>query len=281
VDRVANDSGAGETTGGLGPLAKALGIGLVEVDGRPATADDLVWRAVRNDGHFTAAQVRGGRVRGLGVHLERLTAASREVWGEVLDPGLVRERVRHALASSGTRDAALRVYVHRPAGALSLMVTLAAPGAVGDVPLRVRSVPYVRPFPHLKHLGGFGQVHHGRLAAGEGYEEILLTGPGGEVAEGGVTNVLFWDGERLVLPTAPALAGTTLTLLRRGLPAAGLTPLPRPVHLADLAGFRSVFLANSRGVVPVGEIDGHPYAVDTVLLGRLRAVYEAVPWEEV
>ncbi|MHC3426283.1 aminotransferase class IV [Streptomyces sp. DT18] len=274
-----NEDGAG-VSGGLGPLARELGIELVEVDGRAATADDLLWRAVRGDGHFTAAQVRGGRVRGVGVHLERLRAASRELWGEELDPGLVRERVRHALGGRA-RDAALRVYVHRPAGALSLMVTLAAPGEVGDEPLRVRPVPYVRPFAHVKHLGGFGQTHYGRLAGREGYDEILLTGPDGEVAEGGVTNVLFWDGERLVLPTAPALAGTTLTLLEQGLPAAGLAPARRPVRLADLAGFRSVFLANSRGIVAVGEIDGHSYAVDGALLRRLRAVYEAVPWEEV
>ncbi|WP_129285804.1 aminotransferase class IV [Streptomyces sp. GZWMJZ-114] len=274
-----NEDGAG-VSGGLGPLARELGIELVEVDGRAATADDLLWRAVRGDGHFTAAQVRGGRVRGVGVHLERLRAASRELWGEELDSGLVRERVRHALGGRAC-DAALRVYVHRPAGALSLMVTLAAPGEVGDEPLRVRPVPYVRPFAHVKHLGGFGQTHYGRLAAREGYDEILLTGPDGEVAEGGVTNVLFWDGERLVLPTAPALAGTTLTLLEQGLPAAGLAPARRPVRLADLAGFRAVFLANSRGIVAVGEIDGHSYAVDGALLRRLRAVYEAVPWEEV
>ncbi|NED91885.1 aminopeptidase, partial [Streptomyces sp. SID11233] len=85
-----------------------------------------------------------------------------------------------------------------------------------------------------KHLGGFAQTQHGRLAARDGYDEILLTGPDGEVAEGGVTNVLFWDGERLVLPTAPALAGTTLTLLEQGLPGAGLAPARRPVRLADL-----------------------------------------------
>ncbi|MEU6439911.1 aminotransferase class IV [Streptomyces sp. NPDC047046] len=275
-----NQGGAGEVGGGLGPLAAELGVELVEVDGRVACADDLLWRAMRSDGHFTAAQVRGGKVRGVGVHLERLRDASRELWGDVLDTGLVRERVRHALGGRA-RDASLRVYVHRPAGALSLMVTLAAPSGVGDEPLRVRSVPYVRPFPHVKHLGGFAQTHHGRLAGREGYDEILLTGPGGEVAEGGVTNVLFWDGGELVLPTAPALAGTTLTLLEQGLPAAGLAPARRPVRLADLAGFRSVFLANSRGIVAVAEIDGHAFEVDAVLLGRLRAVYEAVPWEEV
>ncbi|WP_431033233.1 GNAT family N-acetyltransferase [Streptomyces sp. P6-2-1] len=275
-----NEDGAGTGDDGLGPLASALGIDTVEVDGRAATADDLLWRAVRSDGHFTAAQVRGGKVRGMEVHLERLCAASRELWGDVLDPALVRERVRHALGG-GARDAALRVYVHRPAGALSLMVTLAAPGGVQETPLRVRSVPYVRPFAHVKHLGGFAQAHHGRLAGRDGYDEILLTGPDGEVAEGGITNVLFGDGERLVLPTAPALAGTTLTLLERGLPAAGLALVRRPVRLTDLAGFRSVFLTNSRGIVPVAEIDEHAYEVDEPLLARLRAVYEAVPWEEV
>ncbi|WP_207939157.1 hypothetical protein [Actinomadura darangshiensis] len=45
---------------------------LIEVDGRPATAEALAHPAIVNYGHFTAMQVRSGRVRGLAAHLRRL-----------------------------------------------------------------------------------------------------------------------------------------------------------------------------------------------------------------
>jgi branched-subunit amino acid aminotransferase/4-amino-4-deoxychorismate lyase len=41
-------------------------------------------------GHFTAMQVRGGRARGLGLHLSRLEAAHHEVYGRALSGQEVR-----------------------------------------------------------------------------------------------------------------------------------------------------------------------------------------------
>jgi hypothetical protein len=49
----------------------------IEVNGGPATADQLAYPAIVNFGHFTAMQVRGGAVRGLGLHLSRLDSATR------------------------------------------------------------------------------------------------------------------------------------------------------------------------------------------------------------
>lgn len=261
-----------------GPLQRALGIQHIEVDGRPPSADDLLWRATVNDGHFTAMQVRGGRVRGLQVHLERLREGSRELWEADLDPALVRERVRHAL---GTRyvDASVRVYVHCPEGVLSVMVTVRPPQRMDRSAKRVLPVPYLRPFPEVKHLGGFGQVQHARLAAREGFGEALLTGPDGTVSEGATTNVLFHDGARIVLPSAPALAGTTLRLLEAGLPAAGSDVVREPVRLAELGRFRAVFLANSQGIAPVRTVGEREFAVDEELLALLEGVYEATPWD--
>src|SRR5688572_30054472 len=69
----------------------------IEVDGRPATVDDLAHPVLVNFGHFTSMQVRGRRVRGLRHHLDRLTAANRELFGADLDPELVRALIRRAL----------------------------------------------------------------------------------------------------------------------------------------------------------------------------------------
>ncbi len=55
-----------------------------EVDGREATAEQLRFPAFTY-GHFTAMQIRGRKVRGLALHLARLDAANRELFGVGLD----------------------------------------------------------------------------------------------------------------------------------------------------------------------------------------------------
>ena len=78
-----------------------------EINGREPSAHELAHAALVNYGHFTSMQVRGGGVRGLDLHLARLDAANRELFGESLDGELVRAWMRHA-ARAGT-DATMRV----------------------------------------------------------------------------------------------------------------------------------------------------------------------------
>jgi branched-subunit amino acid aminotransferase/4-amino-4-deoxychorismate lyase len=84
----------------------------VEVNGRTATAEQLQHPALVNYGHFTAMQIRDGRTRGLALHLDRLVAATQELFNDGVDPDLIRGHIRHALA--GVRDASVRVSVFWP-----------------------------------------------------------------------------------------------------------------------------------------------------------------------
>ena len=63
----------------------ARGVIRIEIDGRPPRIEDLQRLALENSGHFTAMQVRNGRVRGLDLHLARLHQGSRELFGVGLD----------------------------------------------------------------------------------------------------------------------------------------------------------------------------------------------------
>src|ERR1700723_2119708 len=54
---------------------------LIEIDGDVPTAAQMQARMLHGYGHFTAMQVRGGRVRGLDLHLERLSRANAELFG--------------------------------------------------------------------------------------------------------------------------------------------------------------------------------------------------------
>jgi branched-subunit amino acid aminotransferase/4-amino-4-deoxychorismate lyase len=245
----------------------------IELDGRPATLPDL-YAALTTYGHFTAAQVRGRAVRGLDVHLDRLDRANRELFGAPLPGERVRDLVRHALGDDIV-DASVRVYGYET----GVMVAVNPPGNPPAGPQRLRSVEYLRPMPHIKHVGTFGQAHHRRLVARDGYDEALLTGPGGEIAEGAICNVGFFDGTGVVWPAAPHLVGTTMRLLDRGLAARGVPVHREVVRLADVPGFRGVFVANARGVAPVTQVDDAALPVDDELMKLLGEVYESTPWD--
>ncbi|MET7644734.1 aminotransferase class IV family protein [Streptomyces sp. NPDC005426] len=261
----------------------AVPLPYAEFDGHPATEDDLRGAAFSGYGHFTAMQVRGGRVRGLGHHLERLDSANRELFAHPLDGGSVRERVRHALRGAGTADASVRVHGLRAPGpgATTLMVTVRGPARMEPGPRTLMSVPYARTAPHLKRPGDFGQTYYGDLARRAGYDDALLTLPDGSVTEGAITNIGFWDGTSVVWPQAPALRGITMTLLERQLPGAGVRSLRRAVNREGVGAYRSAFVTNSQGMAPVARIDDTAFTVDEELMERLAAAYEAAPWETV
>lgn len=252
-----------------------------EIDGRAATADRLLWPALGSPGHFTAMQVRGGATRGLGLHLARLDAASREIFDRELDGEHVRELIRHVLRDD-IPDASVRVHVHAPDGEPSVMVTVRAPGRMPGDAQALQSVPYQRPFPHIKHLGGFGQARYGDLARLAGFDDALLTGPDGTISEGAVTNIAFYDGSQIVWPDAPCLAGVTMQLLEPRLTAAGLPTRRAPVTLADLSSYAAVFVTNARGIAPVRRIDATDFAVDEKLMGTLAGLYDDdIPWDTI
>ncbi|MFF8956118.1 aminotransferase class IV [Streptomyces sp. NPDC014894] len=248
----------------------------IQINGVTATSETLVMPVLNSYGHFTAMQVRNDRVRGLGLHLERLDAATRELFGEPLDGDLVRADIRHALAAAGTSDASVRVYVYWPEDdeRATLMVTVREPFTMAPTPVRLMSVPYVRDHPHLKHLGSFGQNHVLTLAARAGYDEALLIAPDGAITEGAVTNIAFWDGEHMVWPDAPCLMGTERALLEPRLPS-----VRRRVTLADLGDYRAALITNSRGFAPVAGVDAVAYGVDAALMESVRAAHDTVAWD--
>jgi branched-subunit amino acid aminotransferase/4-amino-4-deoxychorismate lyase len=240
----------------------------IEVNGRPAAAEELF----STYGHFTAMQVRGGGVQGLANHLDRLDAANRELFGRPLDAGRVLELTRHALA--GDSDAAVRVTVRDPE---LVTVSVAPPTPPAAGPVRLRSVPYLRPFPHLKHLGGFAQTEWARRVRAEGYDDALLAGADGTIAESSVANIGFFtaDGE-IVWPEPPWLHGTAMLLIEQHRPTTR-----QPIALADVAGFHGAFLANSIGLAAIASIDDIPCLPEPGLMADLDRLFATVPWDPI
>jgi branched-subunit amino acid aminotransferase/4-amino-4-deoxychorismate lyase len=247
----------------------------IQIDGRDVNAETL-WSIASSYGHFTAMQVRGSRTRGLALHLDRLAAAN----GELFDAGLDRDRVRHLIrcALAETQDASLRVYVFDAGDEPATVVTVKPPGEV-TTPVRLQSVRYQRPDAHLKHLAT-GQGFYTRLARRNSFDDALLTGGDGLVAETATANVCFFDGTGFVWPDAPQLHGITMQLLERRLAELGVPTVRAPVSIADAASFAGAFATNARGVAAVSAIDDTVLAIHNEPLEVLAGAYASVPWEQ-
>src|SRR6266496_804426 len=249
----------------------------LEINGRAVSVETLWFPALSNYGHYTAMQVRNGKTRGLELHLNRLRAATRELFDTDLDDDRVRAYIRHAL-SDGTEEGSVFVTVFRHGSHAepSIMVTVGAPAEATAAPQRLQSVGYQRPLAHIKHVGTFGQTHYTAIAQRDGFDEALLTGPDGAVSEAAAANIGFFDGTAVVWPNTPALHGITMQILELTLADVGLLSQRRSVRLDELASFTAAFVSNSIGITPVSQIDDHEFSVDTELITALAQAYESV-----
>lgn len=261
-----------------------------ELNGRPVDVDGLRALALVNYGHFTSMQVQGGAARGLDLHFARLQRATRELFGIDLDLDATRAWMRQALAgASGPLSLRVTVFSReldrdrllQPAAPDVLIATSPA-RSLEPRPLRVRSVRYQREAPHIKHVGTFGLFHQKRLAQAAGYDDALFVDAGDAIAEGSIWNVGFFDGERIVWPDAPALAGVSMQLLQDGLRRRGVPMVVRGIPLSDIAAFRCAFFTNtSCTVMPIARIDETAFAVDQELAALLDACMAMHPWQPI
>ena len=256
------------------------------LNGEAASADDLRALALVNYGHFTSVQVRDGAVQGIGLHQQRLVAATRELFGTGLDFAAVREQMHKAVAD--TPDCTLRVTVfsrnfdyRNPAGGFApdVLVSLAPPSPSRTHPLRVKSFPFLRPLPQIKHVGTFPLFHHRRLALAAGFDDALFLTPADEISEGSVWNIGFWTDRQLVWPEAPALRGTAEHLLQAALERQGVEQVVRPVRVQELQAFSGAFACNASGIQPIASIDETSFDIGQDWMARLRAAAALAPWE--
>lgn len=265
----------------------------MEVNGVEADSEALLLLTRASYAHFTSAQVRGGAVRGLDLHLKRLDDSTRELFGAALDAERVRTLVRHAL-DGGPDEVSLRVtvFTRRPAAVSrgeavepDVAVATSAPAESETEPLRLRAVEYERELPHVKHAATFGLIRHRRQAVLAGYDDALFTDRRGRISEASVWNICFHDGERVIWPEAAALPGITMRLLERGLAAKGIPCEHRELRLDDLAAASpplSGFLTNSISpALPVAAVDGTVLAADPAARDLLVDCYQTNPWQVV
>lgn len=251
---------------------------LVQIDGKRPTSAELVHPALANYGHFTAMQVRRGAVRGLDNHLARLRDAHAELFNSELDIQDIRALMRHAVDRQP--DAYLRVTLYESEPGVPRVMTALRPAIEpGTAPQSLLPVSYIRPFPHIKHVGTFPQIRYGLQAEQAGYDDALLVTADGRVAETTIANIGFFDGRSVVWPDAPSLRGITWQLLDAALTARRRDVRSEVIRLESVGQFDGAFLANSVGITAVGRLGQHEYNVGGEFVRELTDIYTSVPWD--
>ena len=248
----------------------------VEIEGAEPTPEQLL-DVTSAYGHFTAMQVRGGKTRGLDLHLERLASSNREAFDATLDPDRIRSLIRNALAGSG--DASVRVYIHRGDDTPVTVVTVRPPAEMAS-PLRLRSASYIRPDPHIKHVHT-DQGLYREAAQRAGFDDAVLTTPDGRISETTMANIGFFDETGVIWPDAPMLNGITKQLLERQAAMPGSRCASRPVHSPTSDTTSGAFVSSARGIGLVSAIDEVELGTPAARVEALVEAYGSISWDEI
>jgi len=256
------------------------------LNGEPAQIDDLRGLVATNFGHFTSLRVSAGCARGLDLHLQRLNVSTRFLFGEAVDSETVRGWLRDAIAGDES-EVSVRINVfsrafnrERPADCAKpdVLINVSNAPVHSTLPLRVKSFVYERDVPQVKHVGTFALFHHRRLAQQAGVDDALFVDREGNVSEGSIWNIAFFDGTRIVWPNAPQLEGISKQLLKRGFAQCGVENIDTDVPLARIGNFRAAFFTNaSQPVRFIASIDEVAFAADDRLAALLAACYDSNP----
>ncbi|WP_327691338.1 aminotransferase class IV family protein [Streptomyces sp. NBC_00461] len=260
---------------------------MAELNGKPATLEDLQSLALTNYGHFTSMRMEDGTIRGLSLHLERLVRDCRIVFGVELD----RERTLNYIrkAADGVKGiAGLRVTVFDPALDMGrpsdaknphILVNLRPAGALSPPPLTAKTFTFTRDNAKVKHIGLHPQLRLRRDAQLAGFDDAVFIEPDGRISEGGTWNLGFVDKDGTVIwPDAPVLPGTTMLLLQ-SLDAS--KQITAPVRLADVPNMAAAFATNTTiGVRSVSALDDVQFPQDHPVLAALRDAYADIPGEQ-
>jgi branched-subunit amino acid aminotransferase/4-amino-4-deoxychorismate lyase len=224
---------------------------VVQRNGQPVPAADLAPLAFAGHAHFSAMQVRGGRVRGLDLHLARLRFASKTLFGQALSDDAVRAHLRAALAA-GPADLSLAATAYSPVGEFTvadavpeLLVRTGPPANGPTGPLTLAAIEHERFLPSVKHVGEAAKTQLLRRAAAQGFDDVAFLDRHGRLGEASIWNLAFWNGAAVVWPEADILVGTTMAIVRRQLDRLGVAQRSQVLRLADLPGLAGAVVMNS------------------------------------
>ncbi|CAH0350620.1 aminotransferase class IV family protein [Sphingobium sp. CECT 9361] len=266
------------------------GLTLAQIDGHLATVADLTPLAFAGFAHFTAMQVRKGRVRGLDLHMQRLRRASLALFDADIPDDLVRLRLRSAIAAAGGDALSLTVTVFTQSGEftpateandLSLLVRT-APASNGPAgPLRLAVVQHERALPGFKHTGETAKTYYLRDARKRGFDDAIFLDRHGCLSEATIWNVAYLDGSAVIWPIAEVLTGITMGILQRQLKTLGVPQRELAVTPDMVGGFSGAVVMNWTPGVSIDAIAGTAIPAAPQFVELLHTAYLREPEVEI
>lgn len=263
---------------------------ITQFNGRSATAEDLAPLAFAGYAHFTAMQVRDGRVRGLDLHLARLREASDELFGRHLPDEVLVERLHGALAA-GPSDVSLMCYItsrpgeFAPAGEsvdLDVLVKTTDSATPPTGPLALDVIEHERHLPHVKHVGEVSKTLLLRRAKARGFDDAAFIDRSGRLSEATIWNLAFWDGESVIWPRAEILTGVTMQIVERRLRVLGIAQQTRDLRPDELGEHLSAVVMNSwTPGIPIVRIGDSLLGQEAEFMRLFHSAYRDEPLESV
>lgn len=224
------------------------------------------------DGLYETIAVRGGRVRRLAAHMNRLQAGAK-ILGLPLPASFeaLAARMNETLEANGMTDGTLRLTVTRgpaprglpppPEPAPTVLITAHANGLPPETVAAIIAAGPRRneksPLSRCKHLGDLDALTARMEAEGQGAGEALLLNTADRLAEASTANLFAVVDGGLVTPPVDdgALPGVMRAAVMEGLGAE-----ERSLGPNDLMGATEAFLTNSLGVRALVSVDGQSIA---------------------
>lgn len=265
------------------------------VNGEPAEQQDLLHLALVNYGAFTSMQAEqapdgGWGARGLDLHLARLAAWGVELFGAAPAEAILRGWIKRAVDGQNVACSirinlfSLGLSVRDPSTdeTPDVMVMAGPPATTLAGPLALTIQRHERMAPHLKHVATYEVIAARRAAMRTGYDDVLFADETGRISEGSIWNIGFLQGDTVVWPDAPMLAGTGQALIQRGLDAVSVATERRRIDVSELSTFDAAFITNSAApATAVSAIGGVRYPDRSDLMQMLTGAWRSNPCQPI
>ncbi len=182
---------------------------MTELNGQLVSAEDLTALALKNYGHFTTMMVDNGRVRGLGIHLDRLRRDSQKLFGQAVDTQRVKNLLQKSVVSQ-KQPVFVRVTIfarqldigspEKPVELDVLTTVRPADTNPETKSLSVKPITFMRDMPEVKSISIGPSLYRRRQARLEGYDDALFVSEKGEISEGTTWSIVFMQDGQIILP---------------------------------------------------------------------------------
>jgi 4-amino-4-deoxychorismate lyase len=282
------DPGEGSALSRSEPLALAVsGRGLVDPDEPVLLADDEGF--TRGRAAFETTRVYGGRPFRLTEHIARLERSAASIGLPAPDRAELERLAALALEHAGIPEAALRLYWSpgAPGGEpVGIAMVGSIPGWIEVVRSRgqrLASLLLPRPsspwlLPGTKSVSYAVNMAAEAEAKRRGADDAVFVDADGIVLEGPVTNIWWREGDLLLTPSLEVciLAGETRAALLELAAGEGRLVEQGVYPLERLLAADEVFTSSSiRELMPVVEIDGHPFEIGPAAVALQQSLRRA------